>query len=198
MVYLLESVADRMAVDACDPFEVDVVDRLAVFEAVDQVQRRAADKGGYPLAVAEMHAEISAAGLGIRDAWLRALEAGEPCWSQDIAYRDDQLDGVYHANVFALPGDWLAVDFGQPRPLRGVRCDHRGAPGEYPRGLRVEVCDDGRGWQPVAELGESAVRAALVDGVLTVPFAATARHLRLVQLGRTSEARWSIYDLSVL
>jgi uncharacterized protein (DUF608 family) len=101
-------------------------------------------------------------------------------------------------NEAMRPGDWLAVDFGQPRPLRGVRCDHRGAPGEYPRGLRVEVCDDGRAWQPAAELGESAVRAALVDSVLTVPFAATARHLRLVQLGRTSEARWSIYDLSVL
>lgn len=60
----------------------------------------------------------SAAGLGIRDAWLRALEAGEPCWSQDIAYRDDHLDGIYHTNVFALPGDWLAVAFEDVTQLR--------------------------------------------------------------------------------
>ena len=39
----LEAVAHRMAVDAVDELEVDVVDRRAVAEAVDQVQRRAAD-----------------------------------------------------------------------------------------------------------------------------------------------------------
>ncbi|SOY73835.1 protein of unknown function (plasmid) [Cupriavidus taiwanensis] len=39
----LEAVADRVAVDALDELEVDVIDRLAFLEAVDQVQRRAAD-----------------------------------------------------------------------------------------------------------------------------------------------------------
>ena len=39
----LQPVARRMARHAGHPFEVDVVDALAVFEAVDQVQRRAAD-----------------------------------------------------------------------------------------------------------------------------------------------------------
>ena len=39
----LQAVADRVAIDAGEELEVDVVDRLAVLEAVDQVERRAAD-----------------------------------------------------------------------------------------------------------------------------------------------------------
>ena len=43
MVHDLQAHAHRMARHAVEPLEVDVVDALAVFEAVDQVQRRAAD-----------------------------------------------------------------------------------------------------------------------------------------------------------
>ena len=39
----LQAVADRAPIDAGQELEVDVVDRLAVLEAVDQVERRAAD-----------------------------------------------------------------------------------------------------------------------------------------------------------
>ena len=38
-----QAVAHRMAVDAVDKIEIDVVDRAAILEAVDQVQRRAAN-----------------------------------------------------------------------------------------------------------------------------------------------------------
>src|SRR6185295_11902459 len=39
----LEAVAARMAPGAAEKFEIDVVDRAAFVESVDQVQRRAAD-----------------------------------------------------------------------------------------------------------------------------------------------------------
>ena len=39
----LEAMPDRMPVHALDPFEVDVVDRATFVEAIDQIQRRAAD-----------------------------------------------------------------------------------------------------------------------------------------------------------
>ena len=43
VVHQLQAVACRVAVDALEELEVDVVDRLAVLEAVDEVERRAAD-----------------------------------------------------------------------------------------------------------------------------------------------------------
>jgi hypothetical protein len=96
------------------------------------------------------------------------------------------------------PGDWLEIDLGQARALGGVRCDHRGSPTAYPRGVRVEASTDGKSWQCVAELAEPEVVRAMQEHVLTVPFRATARYLRLVQLGHTRDTRWSIYDLDIV
>ncbi|MEW6252531.1 MAG: discoidin domain-containing protein [Planctomycetota bacterium] len=98
------------------------------------------------------------------------------------------------------PGDWVAVDFGAARPVRGLRLDHAGAPGEYPRGLRVETSEDGRTWRSAAELTTAQVEHGLQVGthVLNIEFTATCRHVRLTQLGQAGLARWSIYEFEII
>jgi len=109
---------------------------------------------------------------------------GDPrtCWTTDRPMR---------------PGDWFAVDLGQVRPLAGVRITHSPDPSEYPHGLRVEVSEDEKVWQPVAELSDEQVRQRSHDRVLTVEFTARARWVRLTQLGDAGQSRWSIYEFDV-
>jgi hypothetical protein len=94
------------------------------------------------------------------------------------------------------PGDWLQVDLLKEQEIHGLRFDHRAGAGEHPRGLRVEVSTDGKTWRQAAELTEPQVLAALKEGILTIPFEATARYLKLTQLGQ-ARARWSVYDLDL-
>lgn len=97
------------------------------------------------------------------------------------------------------PGDWLAVDFGKPEPLRAVTCDHSVVPREYPRGLRLDVSDDGRNWRPLTALSLGEVQAALAKSpVLTIPCETTTQHVRLVNQGRARDARWSITHLDIV
>ncbi len=105
------------------------------------------------------------------------------CWTTDRAMQ---------------PGDWFQVDLGHQQPLAGITLDHAFAPGEYPRGLRVEVAADERSWQTVAELSEDDVRTRLDGGRLTIRFSAYPRLIRLTQLGRTPYDRWSIYEFDIL
>lgn len=118
-----------------------------------------------------------------------------PLRSQGII--DDERRNCWSTERPMRPGDWVAIDFGERQALTGVRLDQAAEPNQWPRGLRIDISDDGASWQPAATLDENTVRAAIADGWLNVPFSANARHMRLVQLG-TARERWSICGVDLL
>ena len=87
-------------------------------------------------------------------------------------------------------GHWFRVDLASPQAFDRVKLDS-GTGGDYPRGLRVEVSNDGTAWTQVATGSGSGQ-------FVEVAFAArTARYLRLVQTGSAGNW-WSIHELDLI
>jgi hypothetical protein len=96
------------------------------------------------------------------------------------------------------PGDWYRLDLGEVRAVRRIVLDSANSPGDYPRGYRVEVSADAQEWCQVATATETETTARQVTGIVTVDFPpASARYLRVTQLGRHQALFWSIHELYV-
>jgi len=95
-------------------------------------------------------------------------------------------------------GEWFQADLGRVMTVPGIRVDSARSPNDYPRGLRVETSTDARHWTPVIHWDEGQVKRSLAGGVLTIPFHARARHIKLTQLGTTDFWWWSIHEFDLL
>ena len=99
-------------------------------------------------------------------------------------------------------GEQVIIDAGISRDVGAVALGVGAFAGDVPRGLSVEVSDDGETWTPVfrGSVAALAVRGALADPhdlPIVVPVGAQCRYLRLTQIGRDREMWWSIAELSV-
>ena len=103
------------------------------------------------------------------------------------------------------PGDWLRVDFAEPRTVQAVRL-WAIKRNEWPRGLQLEASAGGETWRPLtAELrGESAIRWGGITPLrsdlqaLRLEFAPTTlRALRLTLTEGHWRYAWSVNELTV-
>ena len=89
-------------------------------------------------------------------------------------------------------GDWFAVDLGVEANVTGIILD-AGTPDDYPRGYQVYVSADGKSWgQPIV-----TGRGTRNPTEIVFPKAVRARHIKIVQTGRSSRSWWSIAELTV-
>jgi PAS domain S-box-containing protein len=67
--------------------------------------------------------------FGITDRYLKVMKTGEMFETDDEAYRDERLEGVFRVHAFPLPGDRLAVSFenvtAQRRAAQEIRDTNR-------------------------------------------------------------------------
>ena len=117
---------------------------------------------------------------------------------------DGDLISRWHAGRQQEPGDWLAVDLGEPRQLAEVQMLLGGYAADFPRTLVIECSDDGVAWRQVwAGTGATLTLAAALQEPGRIPISFplwghTARHLRFTQTGTEPIAYWSIAELRVL
>jgi len=90
------------------------------------------------------------------------------------------------------PGMWFALDLGRECKLKKIVLDTRPSGEDYPRGYEVYVSFDGKDWgkpvltgrgQPVTEIA--------------FPKPVSARHVKIVQTGKSDKWQWSIHELTV-
>lgn len=117
---------------------------------------------------------------------------------------DDDLRSRWHAGRQQEPGDWLAVDLGEPQPLAEVQMVLGGYAADFPRNLVIEGSDDGVAWRQIwSGRGAALTLAAALQEPRRIPISFplsghTARHLRFTQTGTEPIAYWSIAELRVL
>lgn len=106
---------------------------------------------------------------------------------------DGKPDTRWDTHATQVPGQWFQIELPSPTPLAGIRLDTRNSAGDYPRGYKVELSQDGVSWAPPVATGRG--NHALTD----IYFPATpARFLRVTQTGTVKGLFWSIHELQLL
>ena len=118
------------------------------------------------------------------------------------ALLDGQLTTRWTTGAPQAGGEWIVADLGRSQLLSAVRMDLGQFAGDFPRGLEVEVSDDGTVWVQISRgsVAAQAMAGALADPralPIVVSVSARARYVRLTQLGRDPDLWWSIAELSV-
>jgi len=113
---------------------------------------------------------------------------------------DDDAGTRWSSGVPMGPGMWFSVDLGEAQEVSQIVLDSANSPGDYPRGLKLEVSDDGETWRPLADCPDAAsAQSSGVTSIIIEP--TTLRHLRITQTGPEGCAGglwWSIHDLRLL
>ncbi|MEP4078400.1 DUF7133 domain-containing protein [Haloferula sp.] len=148
----------------------------------------------------ELHADRN-------DAWtaeeLKALEPVEltysNSWKLSASHNAKELKQAFDGNdrtrwstgKSMAPEMWLQIEFPSPTQLNGVYLDTRRSKGDYPRGYRVQVSNNGKSWSdPVAEgAGDPDLKIAFPP--------VEARFLRITQTGN-DRLFWSIHAMNLL
>jgi hypothetical protein len=116
---------------------------------------------------------------------------------------DGDLVSRWEAGRGQIAGDALTIDLGQVREVRGIELDIGGYVADFPRGLRIEVSDDGVAW---SEAWSGPTGTTALTGALRYPRSVPlvfeidrrARHIRLTQLGSDPVYYWSVAELRVV
>ncbi|HEX6345265.1 discoidin domain-containing protein, partial [Umezawaea sp.] len=101
---------------------------------------------------------------------------------------DDDASTRWSSEAAQAPGQYVQVDLGAREHFRRVAVDSGGNLGDYARGWRLAVSDDGVRWRTVAE--------GVGDGQLTtVDLPRTrARHLRITATAQAGNW-WNVSDV---
>jgi|GEM_PF-1341068 len=91
-------------------------------------------------------------------------------------------------------GDNLVISLGRTVTPASITLDSGKEETDYPRGLRVEVSDDGKAWTEVAKRTAGTL-AGQTQQVALKPVA--GKYLRLTELGTEGFLWWSVYDLKI-
>lgn len=104
---------------------------------------------------------------------------------------DGTRDTIWSSGVPQVPGEWVQVDMGATNYVDTVVVDAAGRNGDYPRGLRIYVSQDGTTWgDPVYEQsGFASQRVAATFAPVQ------GRYLHVEQTGSASNW-WSIAELN--
>jgi mono/diheme cytochrome c family protein len=99
----------------------------------------------------------------------------------------------YDTKGAQTPGMWFALEFPKEELVSGLILDEGASGGDFPRGYKVEISDDGTTWKRTVAEGKGE------RGVTNIAFAPVkAKALRITQTGSAQGTFWSIHELQVL
>jgi hypothetical protein len=102
----------------------------------------------------------------------------------------------WSSNTLQLPGMYYGVDLGAIYTLTRIIWDDSPASGDLPRGLDVEISQDGTNYTTVLSLTAAQVASMTNAGVLTIPLnSVTTRYLKMVDTGSAPGNYLSLYEL---
>jgi F5/8 type C domain len=140
------------------------------------------------LGLPQVSTSAAAGGLS-RAGWVvSALVGGSPGNAIDGNIATRWTTGVSQTN-----GEWFQVDMGggTPPTFTNIVLDAGSSTGDYPRGYRVNVSNDGTNW------GSPVATGAGSSAVTSISFSArAARYLRITQPG-SNGLWWSIHELNI-
>jgi mono/diheme cytochrome c family protein len=99
----------------------------------------------------------------------------------------------YRTRAAQAPSQWFQIQLPQPETIAGLEWNTGAARDEFPRGYRVQLSQDGRGWEPPVAEG----RGTGAQTEIVFP-SARAKYLRITLTASAPAHNWSIHDLQLL
>ena len=136
-------------------------------------------------------AQVSATpGILNRGGWVASASSTESGGSPARAI-DGDITTRWSTGASQANGQWFQVDMGATNTFYQIVLDAGSSSGDYPRGYRVNVSNDGSNWGSAVATGTGSSQ------VTTILFATnSARFIRVTQTGSTS-GWWSIHEFNV-
>ncbi|MBL9115776.1 MAG: discoidin domain-containing protein [Verrucomicrobiaceae bacterium] len=107
---------------------------------------------------------------------------------------DGSLDTRWDSRTPQTPGMWVQIELPEIALISGVELDTATSAGDWPRGWKIELSEDGKAWDmPVLE-GKSASNVT----EFMFPKAENAKCIRITDTGSAKGLFWSIHELEVL
>jgi glucose/arabinose dehydrogenase/mono/diheme cytochrome c family protein len=93
-----------------------------------------------------------------------------------------------------VPGMWLQIELPKALPLAGLVLDTARSKGDWPRGWKIQLSQDGQQWdKPILEGSSPTTVTEFI-----FPKAQTARFIRITDTGTVKGLYWSIHELEIL
>ena len=119
----------------------------------------------------------------------------EPKGGEGFAF-DRDIRTRWSSNRPMEPGMFYILDLGREEEISQIVLDSSFSPGDYPRGLRVEISLDKNGWHKIEEMDAEEVERRQWEGILGIDFPKVkARYIKLTQLGSHPYLFWSIHEI---
>ena len=105
---------------------------------------------------------------------------------------DGDMSTRWSTGTPQVDGQWFQVDMQVPQTFDQIELNTSSSPGDYPRGYKVEVSNDGVNW------GSSVTNGNGSGSVVKINFPTqTARFIRVTQTGSVPGLWWSIHEFNV-
>ncbi|MBC7327696.1 discoidin domain-containing protein [bacterium] len=125
------------------------------------------------------------------------LAEAQPKGGEELAF-DRDINTRWSSNKPMEPGMYYLLDLGQEEEISQLILDSSPSPGDYPRGVKLEVSLDKTNWQVVKELSAEEVEKNQYKGILGISFdKVRARYIRITQLGSNPFLFWSIHEIYI-
>lgn len=98
----------------------------------------------------------------------------------------------YESKADQAPGMWFQIELLAETMIAGLALDTAKSPGDYPRGYKVELSDDGQAWRKPVATGKGT---SLLTDITFAP--QKARFIRITQTGSAGGQFWSIHELQI-
>jgi Carbohydrate binding module (family 6)/F5/8 type C domain len=132
----------------------------------------------------------STPGILSRVGWMASASSMESSGSPARAI-DGDITTRWSTGASQANGQWFQVDMGTTNIFYQIVLDAGSSSGDFPRGYRVNVSNDGSNWGSAMATGTGS------SAVTTIRFATnSARYIRVTQTGSTS-GWWSIHEFNV-
>jgi hypothetical protein len=174
-----------------------VYDELAALPRVRERLQRIATP---PRRVAELAPKVnlpSAEAISLKGARIRAY----PMDGLAIQALDGSIATRWHSGGMQTGNEQIVLDLGTPTPVRSLRLRLGSAGYDYGRILAVDVAQDESRFTEVLRVGGEQATLPELDGGqeqrLNLTETATARFVRIRQLGRSDENYWSVAEIEL-
>ncbi len=104
---------------------------------------------------------------------------------------DGNLGTRWSTGAFQSNGMWFQIDMGSTQSFNKIVLDVTNSPNDYPVGYQVYVSNDGSNWGNAITSGSGSTITTITFGTQS------ARYIKIVQTGSSSQWWWSIDELNV-
>ena len=105
---------------------------------------------------------------------------------------DGNLSTRYQTGASQVPGMWYQIELPEETTVAELELDAGNSTGDYPRGYKVELSDDGKNWGAPVATGKGD------SPVTDIRFAPSkAKFIRITQTGAVDGLFWSIHELQI-